>query len=585
MRKYLLCAAVLLLVIPAAAQEPFRVYEPEADLFKPLTSADWETAIPVSLAKTKRVIVDSPDKANIRLLEERGCLIRHALESSASLECPANVKGPFRESRVFMIADDRSNVQIGADRAWAMNITGKGAKVVILDTGADYNHTELNDSYLGGYDFVENDTDPQDENGHGTHVAGIITADGVHTIDGMTARGVAPDAGFYMLKVCNSDGFCEEDDIMAAMEYAVNRLDAKVMSISLGGENFADSCDSDPLAAKVKWVADNGILVVIAAGNSGKDVISTPACASKAVAVGAVDANDIMTSWSNYGKELDIVAPGVSILSAYSCLAAGDCGYYWYTKLSGTSMATPHVSGVAALLLEKNPDYTAQQLKDSLFSTAKKLGGRFSGHGRVDAFSAVGGNSTDNGLEIYNITIALSGRAATIKWQTNAESRDTLFWGPDRRLRKKAYTGYSTEKEARLSSLVPGRTYYFKIQARDRNGNVEMEDNGGLLYNFAIHKPSRKSAPPLSISNIIVKLDGNTAAVSWLSDGLTGILSWGPDTQMRQKNYVFGPSKQRSTLLTSLHAGTTYYFKIQETDWKGNAVIDDNNGMLYNFTA
>ena len=325
----------------------------------------------------KRVISDIVSEENIALFKEKGCLLKHRLENAVSFECPKDVISEFdinvREARIFYIVDLQADRQIRADLVWAEGVVGNGVNIVILDTGIDSSHIELADSLKGQKDFVNNDNIAEDDNGHGTHVAGIITANGINQVNNNYATGVAPGAGIYMLKVCNAGGVCYEDDMMAAMEYAVS-LDAEVMSISIGGGNYGSHCDYDPLAAKVNWVVDNGIAVVVASGNDGLGV-SSPACASKAIAVGAVDKNNYVRQWSNRGSALDIVAPGVDILSTYSCLAAGDCNFYWYAYMTGTSMATPHVSGVIALLLQKNPSATVDEIKNALYSTAKPAAG------------------------------------------------------------------------------------------------------------------------------------------------------------------------------------------------------------------
>lgn len=317
----------------------------------------------------RRVIADDFDEQDIASLKTLGCRIKHRMRRTASFDCPEDVNPEgVRESRVFHIVDLQSDQQIQADDVWAEGITGSGVKVVVLDTGIDSSHIELSDSILGQWDFVNNDNIAEDEHGHGTHVAGIITANGVNMVNGNYATGVAPSADIYMLKVCDGSGNCYEDDMIAAMEYAVNNLDAKIMSISIGGGNFGSHCDYDPLAAKVNWVVDNGITVAVAAGNDGKGV-SSPACASKAIAVAASYKSGVVPYWSNRGT-VDITAPGVDILSTYSCLAAGDCALSWYAWMSGTSMAAPHVSGVAALLLETDPTLTDNEIKNAMYSTA-----------------------------------------------------------------------------------------------------------------------------------------------------------------------------------------------------------------------
>lgn len=310
----------------------------------------------------KRVIATTTSIVDKFIFRLKGCEIIHELDDSTALNCPVGVIKRLknvREDRIFQIIDLEADQQIGADLVWEQGIDGTGVNVAVLDTGIDTNHPELYDSYLGGYDYVYNDADPEDDHGHGTHVSGIITANGENT----RSKGVAPGTGIYMYKVCDASGSCYESDMMAAMEAAVE-TDAKVMSISIGGGNFAgENCDSDPLAAKVNWVVNQGINVVVASGNN-QYYVSIPACASGAIAVGATDKNGLMAYFSNFGPALDIVAPGVSI---YSSIIDG------YASWSGTSMSTPHVSGVIALILDANPSLTIDDVKTALYETADPI--------------------------------------------------------------------------------------------------------------------------------------------------------------------------------------------------------------------
>jgi len=180
---------------------------------------------------------------------------------------------------------------------------------------------------------------------------------------------------------------------------------ADVINMSLGGGlTGAENCDpvvptdpnNDKVVVAVNNAAANGIVLTISSGNDGsKNGVSSPACASGAIAVGASDGNRV-ASFSNTGPAMDIVAPGVSILSTYSCNAVVPtletpipCDFTWAATLSGTSMASPHVAGVVALMLEKNPDLTVVEIKEALYTTAKNLKGKFDGNGRVDALAAV----------------------------------------------------------------------------------------------------------------------------------------------------------------------------------------------------
>ncbi|MEM3755335.1 MAG: S8 family peptidase [Candidatus Bathyarchaeia archaeon] len=320
-------------------------------------------AVPItsSLSYTPRmtrVIADKITPEKMKFFLESGCTIRHSLKQAASFECPEDKIESLglRRARIFHILDLAADKQIKADLVWIEGITGENVKVAILDTGIDLDHPELADSYAGGYDYVNNDAIPEDEHGHGTHVSGIITSDGENDIN---SKGVAPGAKITMYKVCDKNGNCYEDDIMAAIEATVSS-GAKILSMSLGGGSYTtENCDSDPLAAKINWAVSQGIIAVIAAGNDGKGV-SSPGCASGAISVGAVDSSNNVPYWSGRGKALDIVAPGVNI---YSTLIDG------YGKMSGTSMATPHVSGVVALLLQANPSLTVDEVKNALYST------------------------------------------------------------------------------------------------------------------------------------------------------------------------------------------------------------------------
>ena len=311
--------------------------------------------------KMTRVIADTVSKEKIRTLLTNGCFVRHRLKERTSFLCPEDKIETLgvRKARIFHIVDLQADQQIDADRVWAEGITGNGVKVAILDTGIDTDHSELKDSYLGGYDYVNNDPYPEDDHGHGTHVAGIITSNG----NDANSKGVAPNAGIYMYKVCDASGSCYEDDLIAAMEAAV-LTDAKIMSISLGGGSYTtENCDSDPLATKVNWVVSQGLTVVVASGNDGQG-ISSPGCASGAITVGAIDSSNNVPYWSGRGKALDILAPGFSI---YSTLIGR------YGSMSGTSMATPHVSGVVALLLDADPSLTDSEIKTALYNTASPV--------------------------------------------------------------------------------------------------------------------------------------------------------------------------------------------------------------------
>ncbi|WP_327713141.1 S8 family serine peptidase [Streptomyces sp. NBC_00464] len=297
-------------------------------------------------------------------------------------------------------AMETSNAQIGTPAAWEAGLTGKGVKVAVLDTGVDLTHPDLTDRVSETRSFIDGQ-EVADRHGHGTHVSSTVGGSGAAS-DGKE-KGVAPGAELAVGKVLNDQGSGTESQIIAGMEWAAKDVHAKIVSMSLGSSQGSDG--TDPMAQAVNSLStDTGALFVIAAGNSGyPGTIGSPGAADSALTIGAVDSADRLAAFSSQGPRLgdnalkpDLSAPGVNILAARSQLVSGSGPY---TSMSGTSMATPHVAGVAALLAEKHPDWSGQQLKDGLMSTSKEIGGTSYevGAGRVDVPSAIAAQITATG--------------------------------------------------------------------------------------------------------------------------------------------------------------------------------------------
>ena len=254
--------------------------------------------------------------------------------------------------------------------------TGEGVRVAVIDTGIDYSHPDLAPNYYGGYDFVNGDTDPMDDNGHGTHVAGVIAA---VDNDDIIVVGVAPDAEIYALKALNNQSNGQISDINAAIDWAIEH-DMDIISMSLGG-----SGDFTSMRRICQKAHDEGIVLVAAAGNDHGGNVSYPAAYDSVIAVSAMEKNGSIAQFSNTGPEIELAAPGVSILSTYM-----DDGY---ASIAGTSMATPHVSGVAALLLSADGTMDPLEVREILAATATDLGdeGRdeLYGYGLVNASAAL----------------------------------------------------------------------------------------------------------------------------------------------------------------------------------------------------
>ena len=289
---------------------------------------------------------------------------------------------------------DVSVPQIGAPAAWKAGYTGKGVKVAVLDTGIDQTHPDLAGKVTEAVSFVAG-LDATDKHGHGTHVADTIVGSGAAS--GGKYKGVAPDATLLVGKVLDNSGGGFESGIIAGMQWAASQ-GADVISMSLGG---CCTDGTDPMSQAVNdLTAQYHTLFVIAAGNdAAAGTVGAPGVADAALTVAAVDKQDQRASFSsqgprrvNYGLKPDISAPGVSIVAARAAgTSLGPLVGDQYTSLSGTSMATPHVAGAAALLAQQHPDWTGEQLKGLLISSSKQIDGTAYqvGSGRVDVARAV----------------------------------------------------------------------------------------------------------------------------------------------------------------------------------------------------
>ncbi|MEU6556053.1 S8 family peptidase [Streptomyces sp. NPDC046915] len=295
-------------------------------------------------------------------------------------------------------SDDKSNPQIGVPTAWAAGYTGKGVKIAVLDTGVDTTHPDLKDQVIESKNF-STAADAKDHFGHGTHVASIAAGTGAKSNG--KYKGVAPDAKILNGKVLDDTGSGDDSGILAGMEWAAQQ-GASVVNLSLGGY---DTPEVDPLEAEVnKLSTEKGMLFAIAAGNSGPESIGSPGSADDALTVGAVDKSDKLADFSSTGPRVgdgaikpDVTAPGVDITAAAAPGSVIDTDPEvphpapGYLTISGTSMATPHVAGAAAILKQEHPDWGYAELKAALTGSAK--GGNYTpfqqGSGRIAVDKAI----------------------------------------------------------------------------------------------------------------------------------------------------------------------------------------------------
>ncbi|MFS8102426.1 S8 family serine peptidase [Lentzea alba] len=299
-----------------------------------------------------------------------------AITASEAVMASSSVKKIWLDANARLI-DDESNAQIGAPAAWLAGFTGKGVTVADLDTGYDPAHPDFQGVVVGHKDFVTGGGTSVDEHGHGTHTAGIIAGSGAASSG--KYKGVAPDAKLLVGKVCGPSGSCPNSAIIEGMEWAAHS-GARVVNLSLGG---GATDGTDPMSQAVNnLTAQTGTLFVIAAGNAGTaGSVASPGAADAALTVGSVTKTDALSSFSSRGPRVgdgaikpDIAAPGSAIIAARAAgTSMGAPVDTNYTSASGTSMATPHVTGAAAILAQQHPEWKAEQLKAALMAASKPL--------------------------------------------------------------------------------------------------------------------------------------------------------------------------------------------------------------------
>jgi hypothetical protein len=330
----------------------------------------------------------------------------------AMLESNPNIKriSIDREVKSFLA---ESTELINATKTWqiafeGINLTGIGQSICIIDTGVDYRHPDLGgctteqflaggcSKVIAGYDFVNEDDDPIDDHGHGTHVAGIAAADG-------SLKGVAKGANIVAIKALGSNGGGSTSNLIAGIIWCVDnseQYNITVISMSLGIDCdeypqycYSNYCDNEPaeagLAAAVNAAAAKNITVVAAAGNSASPTyISTPACLSNVTAITASTKADTIAAYSNRNSLVSIIAPGSNISSTI--------GNTEYTSFSGTSMATPHAAGAYAIMqqyyyIRNNRKTSPESIKQHLISTGELIFDAASNrnYSRIDLYSAI----------------------------------------------------------------------------------------------------------------------------------------------------------------------------------------------------
>ncbi|WP_353945445.1 S8 family serine peptidase [Streptomyces sp. HUAS MG91] len=356
------------------------------------TSVDVARSVPAAPRGAERgLVLDAIDGVALKADKKKAAAFWADIATPRS-RAAGDLKKLWLDAKAQSLLAD-STKQVHADRAWAAGYDGKGTKVAVLDTGADTEHPDLAGRVAESKNFTDS-ADAGDRNGHGTHTTS--TVGGTGAASGGKEKGVAPATTLLNGKVLNDSGSGATSWIIAGMQWAVDE-GADVVSMSLGNPSELDC--SDPMAQATQELARSAknTLFVIAAGNAGPTLnsVSSPGCVPEVLTVGAVDGDDATANFSSrspvrrtHTLKPEIAAPGVAIKAA----AAGGRGVYAYQSMSGTSMATPHVAGAAALVKQRHPDWSAARIKQALVSSADSgIPGdvRETGGGRLDAKAAI----------------------------------------------------------------------------------------------------------------------------------------------------------------------------------------------------
>jgi len=419
--------------------------------------------------------------------------------------------------------------KIQADTAWNTQTGDKSILVAVVDTGVDWNHPDLAANYVAlGYDWWNDDSDPMDDHGHGTHVAGIIAA----VLN--NGKGIAGLAQVRVMaeKFLSAEGWGTYADAASALIHATD-AGADIISNSWGSYQ-----DSSLVHDAVKYAYNKGALLVAAAGNEGWDWPLYPAAYDEVVAVTATDQSDNPASFTNFGSWVEVAAPGVSIYSTV-----------WddsYASWSGTSMATPHAAGVAALIWSQFPSMTRDQVRARLRSTADDLGNPgfdiYYGYGRINARKAVGTSppSAPSGLT----ATAVSSSQINLAWTDNSADES------DFHIERKEGSGgtWSEIKTVGVNTisyqdtgLRPSTIYYYRVRAHRHSDNLysgysneaSATTSGGAFqyqagkvnadHNWAtVSFPSSFSTTPVIVAAIMTENDGDNCHIDLRNPSTTG---------------------------------------------------------------
>ncbi len=491
---------------------------------------------------------------------------------------------------------------IDAPEAWDIHTGSLEIIVAVVDTGVDYNNRDLqanmwtdSNGYYG-YDFFNDDNDPMDDNGHGTHCAGIIAAD---SNNGLDIAGVCWNAKIMAVKFLGESAGGYETGAVNAIYYAVDN-GADIISNSWSGDDY-----SETLEQAVAYAYSQGAIVVAAAGNNNSTSPVYPAHYDHVISVAATDSDDqraicTLPDWaSNYGPLVDIAAPGVDILSLRAEGTSAGTPYDDYTTImSGTSMACPHVSGACALMLSRYPEIELDELEQHLLEATDAISSEICASGRLNVYEAMLRIPGSRGIvlldnDYYSCSGTVGVKLLDLDLKENGTQQVTVS------------TNGGDSETVVLDETAPA-IGVFTGTISTGSGDPNTEDgivqvshsqiitvmyydaNDGSGNPLTVEDVATADCEALAISNVGVETRGIVARITFETDEPTtglircGLACGGPYTIVSDDLVL---ATTHTIQLNELPSETTCYFVVDATDVAGNETTDANSGACYSFTT
>lgn len=505
----MLVAAIMLLPTTAAAATQARLivgFEPGETASEQTSALRAAGLKGLTVAQVRSEDVPRLRAASVEVAADQLALVRKRLLARADVSYVEvdHVARALWTPGDLQLGEQWALPKLGAPTAWD-TARGSGVLIAVIDTGVSYIHPDLQGKVELGWDFVSNDADPMDEQGHGTHVAGI--AAGV-TDNAAGIAGMAPNARILAVRALDQQGAGYYSWIASAITSSADK-GAKVINLSLGGPE-----GSQLLEQAVEYAAAHGAVVTCASGNESAAAVGFPARYDGCLAVGATTQDDALASFSNQGPGLDVVAPGADILS--TTRGGG------YEAWSGTSMATPYASGVAALLVSQG--LNRMQVTQAMAATASDLGApgydTSFGHGRLDAAAAVAHAATLPATTpdtqrpvVSNVDVAKPVRSGPVTYAKKWRKKKTTRW------KRVGVTGYRGRYSWRRVSTK--RNVRIVTQFRMRNRRVLRRT---ITYRrVKVARPSSNAVVPVQVhasddrgvDRVGLVVDGVWVATDW----------------------------------------------------------------------